>query len=100
MSDPLTRIRDDKYLRDAARTLVDADIQHLRYGLTHQGLTGRVMGWLKDGASEVYEEALDVAADNKGALAALLAAVALWFARNPLLSLFGIEHDESDEDDA
>ena len=45
---------------------------------------------LAEGASDVYDEALDVARDHKGALAAIAAAMILWFARNPVLAtLFG-----------
>jgi hypothetical protein len=40
------------------------------------------------GASDVYEEAIEVASDHKGALAAILAALGLWFARHPILEAF------------
>ena len=39
-----------------------------------------------------------MAENNKGALAALLAAVIVWFARNPLLSLLGLGEEEEDEE--
>ncbi|MBX7457273.1 hypothetical protein K3152_03350 [Qipengyuania sp. 1NDH17] len=96
MSDRKTRMLEDKYLRDSARALVDADIKHLKADLAHKGVGDRIMDRAKEGALDLYEEAIEVAEDNKGALAALLAAVAVWFARNPLLSLLGLEPDEAD----
>ena len=33
------------------------------------------------------------------ALAALIAAIVVWFARHPILELFGIDTDADDEDD-
>ena len=98
MSDRKTRMLEDKYLRDSARALVDADIKHLKADLAHKGVGDRIMDRAKEGALDLYEEAIEVAEDNKGALAALVAAVAVWFARNPILSLFGVEPDEADED--
>ena len=75
------KMLEDKRLRDAARALVTADIENLKSDLADR---------LAEGASDVYDEALDVARDHKGALAAIAAAMILWFARNPVLAtLFG-----------
>ena len=98
MSDRKARMRADRHLRDSARALVDADIKHLKADLAHKGIGGRIMDRAKEGAFDLYEEAIDVAEDNKGALAALVAAVVVWFARNPILSHFGLEPDETDDD--
>ena len=98
MSDRRARMLEDKYLRDSARALVDADIKHLKADLAHKGIGGRIMDRAKEGALDLYEEAIDVAEDNKGALAALVAAIAVWFARNPIMSLFGIEPDQTDDE--
>ena len=78
------KMLEDKRLRDAARALVTADIENLK------GPGARLADRLAEGASDVYDEALDVARDHKGALAAIAAAMILWFARNPVLAtLFG-----------
>lgn len=80
----------DRHLRDAARALVDADLKNLRADLAAKSIGERAVDRIAGGASEVYDEAIEVAADHKGALAALLAALALWFARHPILeALFG-----------
>ena len=101
MTDRRARMIEDRYLRDSAKALVEADFDHLRTGLMHRGLTERAFDKVRRGAVEIYEEAVEVADDNKGALAALIAAVVVWFARNPLLSLFGLgeEDDSADERD-
>lgn len=98
MTDRKTQMLEDKYLRDSARALVEADIEHLKADLAFKGVGGRIIDRAKEGALDLYEEAVEVAEDNKGALAALVAAIAVWFARNPILSFFGLasEGDEAD----
>lgn len=95
MTDRLARMLEDKYLRDSARALVEADIEHLKTDVSQKSLATRAMERAREGATELYEEAIDIAEDNKGALAALLAAVVLWFARNPILEMLGFasHHD-------
>ncbi|MXO85220.1 hypothetical protein GRI38_04175 [Altererythrobacter aurantiacus] len=92
------QLREDRVLRDAAYGLVRADIKHLKENYQQKGIAERGADKLKEGATDVYDEALLVASDHKGALAALIAAIGLWFARNPILSaLFGEEYDEDEE---
>lgn len=81
-------------MRDAARALVAADLKNLRADLSVKSLGERAAGRIADGASDVYDEAIEVASDHKGALTAIVAALALWFARHPILeALFGEESD-------
>lgn len=98
MADRKTRMLEDKYLRDSARALVDADIQHIKADFAAKSLGQRAMDRVAEGAMDLYEEAIDVAEDNKGALAALVAAIVVWFARNPILSAFGLGSDEEDDE--
>ena len=88
------QLREDRHVRDAARALVEADMQNLRADLSVKGLGERAVDRLTDAAGEVYDEAVEVAADNKGALAAILAALLLWFARNPILDALSGENDD------
>ncbi len=87
--DDWNRVLADRYLRDSARALVEADFEHLRSNLAGKTLASRAVDRLSEGASDLYEEAVELAEDNKGALAALLAAVLVWFARNPIFELLG-----------
>lgn len=96
MSDLRARMVEDRYLRDSAKALLEADIEHLRNGLSQRGLTERAFERVKESAVDIYEEAVEAAEDNKGALAALIAAVVVWFARNPILSLFGFGAESDD----
>lgn len=89
---------EDKYLRDSARALVEADIEHIKADFAHKGLGERAMDRVTEGAMDLYEEAIDLAEDNKGALGALLAAIVVWFARNPLFELLGISNVEEGGD--
>ena len=43
MTDRKARMLEDKYLRDSARALVNADIQHLKADLAHKGVGERVL---------------------------------------------------------
>lgn len=94
MSGARQRVIEDRRLRDAARAVVETDWAHLKADYAAKGLGERAIGRISAGAQEVYDEALDVAADNKGALAAIVAALALWFARNPILdAVLGDDRD-------
>ena len=95
------RMLEDRYLRDSARALVEADVEHVKTDLARKGFAARTFDTVKGGAIDLYEEAVDAAEDNKGALAALIAAVVVWFARNPLLDLFGLgKGNDASEDEA
>ncbi|WP_133365226.1 hypothetical protein [Qipengyuania sediminis] len=94
MSDPRQQVIEDRRLRDASRAVLDADWAHVRADYKAKGMGARALARISAGASDVFEEARDVAADNKGALAAIVAALALWFARHPILdAVLGDERD-------
>lgn len=98
MTARLAQMIEDRHVRDAARALVEADIQNLRADLSAKGIGERAVDRIAEGASEVCDEAIEAAADHKGALAAIVAALVLWFARHPILeALFG-EDEERGED--
>lgn len=83
---------EDRNLRDAARAVVETDLRNVRDGLSTKSIGERAASRIAEGASDVYDEAIEVASDHKGALAAIIAALALWFARHPILeALFGEE---------
>ena len=98
MTDRRARMLEDKYLRDSARALVEADIEHLKSDFSHKGFAERAMDRVREGATDLYEEAIDVAEDNQGALAALIAAIVVWFSRNPILELLGFDTGEEDDE--
>jgi len=92
---------EDRSLRDAARALVEGDIAHLRTDLSAKGIGERVIGTMGEGATDVFERATEAADNHRGVLAALIGAVVLWFARNPIMDLFAddeTDHDVAEED--
>ncbi len=93
MSNPLERrMIEDKALRDAALALVRADVDQLRADLAVRNLGSRLAGRVSEGASDMLDEAADLVDNNRGVLAALVAALLVWLARNPIMGLF--EEDE------
>lgn len=99
MTNARLRMIEDLHLRNSAKALVEADIAHLRADLAERGLGARAADRIAEGATDVYDEAVEVAADNKGALAAIVAALVLWFARHPILeALFGEDADGRDDE--
>ena len=99
MNERKLRMLQDRHLRDSARALVEADFEHLKADFAAKSLGDRAMDRVAEGAVDLYEEAIEMARDNKGALAALLAAVVVWFTRHPLLAILGIDSDPEDEED-
>lgn len=90
-------MQEDKELRNTARSLMQADVAHVKNIFSGPSLGKRVAGRIGDGASDVLETAGQKANSHRGILAALVSAVVLWFAREPLLALFD---DAADTEDA
>ncbi|MEO1731552.1 MAG: hypothetical protein AAFR64_12540 [Pseudomonadota bacterium] len=88
---------EDRALRDAAKTVLLADIEYARTSLSGKAVAGRVVGRIGDGAKDVFEVAKDQADGKRGLIAGLIAIVALWFARRPLLEMFGFVSDQLEE---
>ena len=97
MTDRRLRMVEDKHLRDSARALVEADVEHIKADFANKGMAKRALFRLRENAGELYDEALDVADNNKGAVAAVFAALVVWFARNPLLDMVGLGIEQDDE---
>lgn len=97
MTNRRLRMLEDKHLRDSARALVEADVEHIKADFANKGMAKRALFRLRENAGELYDEALDVADSNKGAVAAVFAALVVWFARNPLLDMVGLGIEQDDE---
>ncbi len=91
---------EDRALRDAARDVFMADIQHARTSISGKGIATRVGSRVGDGAKDVFEVAKVHADDNRGILAALLGALVLFFAREPILEIFGITPSSAPDNDS
>lgn len=98
MTDELERqLREDRMLRDAARALVEADVANLRASLAGRSISSRIIDRIGDGAADVLDEAVAAAENNKGMIATLIAAIVLWFARHPIMDLFGDETSTTED---
>ncbi|MDJ0977537.1 MAG: hypothetical protein QNI87_03295 [Erythrobacter sp.] len=104
----MTRLPDefheDRALREAAREVLLADIEHARGSLSGKAVakrvTGGISGRIADGAKDVYEVAKGHAYDQRGILAILIALLAVWFAREPIMEVLGLaEPTDADGDE-
>ena len=93
------RLAEDKALRDAALALFKADLALVRADLDERGVGGRIADRVGESTMDMLDEAVDYAEDNKGKLAAAIAAVIVWFGRGPILAAIGGLLGD-DEDDA
>ena len=82
------RLAEDRKLRDAARAVLVADIDHARSSFSAKGVADRVGTRIGDGAVEVFDLAKKKAGSNGGIIAALIGAMILWLGREPLLEAF------------
>lgn len=99
MSAELERqLREDRMLRDAARAMVEADVAHLRASLAGRSIPTRIADRIGEGASDAMDEAVELADQHKGMIAAAAAALILWFARHPLIALLLGEDKERPAD--
>lgn len=88
--------KQDRALRDAALAVLVADIEHARVSLSGKAVAARVVGTIGDGAKDAFELAKGHADDNRGFIAALIAVLALWLARVPLLEILGVREPDGD----
>lgn len=92
------QVTEDKTVRDAAKALVMADVAHIKNDLAQRGIGARVADRIGDGAVGVFEEAVEVADNHRGALAAIVGALILWFARNPIMAVFSSDEPDTASD--
>lgn len=87
-----SRYVEDRALRNAARAVLTEDVEVLRGSLAEEGIASRVSSGVasristrvKNGASDVWEQASTHAGERKGILGVVIAAVILWFLRAPI----------------
>ena len=96
MSKLLQQMREDRQLRDSAKSVLLADIDHTRSTFSAKGMAERVGGNIGEGVKDVFHTAKIHADDNRGLLALLMGALLLWFARGPIGEILGLEETEHD----
>lgn len=75
----------DRANRKAAWSLFEGRLAQVKEDLAARSIKGRIIAKAKDDALAVADEAVAVAKDNKGLVAATIAALVAWMFREPLL---------------
>jgi len=96
MTDLYQRLREDRQMRDSARAVLLADLEHARSSFSAKGVAGRFGERISEGAMDVFETAKVHSEDNRGIIAALMGAILLWFGRGPILDLLGLSNAEGE----
>ncbi|MCB2078864.1 MAG: hypothetical protein KDE55_14350 [Novosphingobium sp.] len=100
----------DRAVRNSARRLFDERLALVREDMEARGVGGRIADKLGDEARDAFEEAVEIANDNRAIVAGTIGALALWILRNPIIGwidgLLGgnagdeqIDLDEKDDSD-
>lgn len=89
----------DRALRDAARDVLMADIEHAKAAFSGKALAGRVTGRIGDGAKDALDVAKGHAGEHRGLIAGLIALIMLWLAREPVSQWLGFGDEDSDSAD-
>lgn len=88
--------------RNSVRNDFDTRLMQVRTDLEARGVGGRIADRVSEEARETFDEAVDVAAESKTIIAGTIAALVLWFMRNPIMAmlenLVGTEDDDPEED--
>lgn len=76
----------DRAARDVARAAFDARYGAIKADMEERGLAGRVLDETMEKARGALDEAVDVAESHPGVIGGTIAALALWFLRNPIIA--------------
>ncbi len=101
MADIEQQLREDRALRDAAKRLVTAGIDHVKGDMAEKGVGSRLFERVKDGAAEMAESSADYASSNRsqvgtGIAFGLLAFVG-WLFRDQLADAINAALEEAGE---
>ena len=87
----------ERAIRNAARDEFDMNLEQVKADLDARSVGGRIADKVSEEARFAYEEAVAVAQDNKGVLAGTLAALLVWFLRNPIIQALDSLLDDKGE---
>lgn len=87
MSKSEQRLDEDRANRRAARGLFDQKLAQVKADFAARGVGARIKAKTADQGKAALAQGLDVAKESKGIIAGTIAALLLWFLRNPLLEL-------------
>jgi hypothetical protein len=82
----MLKLASDRLARDAARERFDEKLKQVREDLGARGAGGRILDRVTEDARDMFDEALDVADENRGVIAGTIAALMIWFFRSPIIA--------------
>jgi hypothetical protein len=98
------RVESARAVRDAARGAFDLRLARVREDLDARGVGGRIADQIGQDAREAFDEAIEVADQNRGVVAGTIAALAIWLFRHPIIAaiegLMGLSNGANDEEEA
>ncbi|GEM_PF-631679 len=85
------KLLEDRAMRDAAKSVIGADLDFIKADVERQGIASRITETAKDRTKTMAAGALDLAEENKGSVTAgaafALAGIAAWIYRKPIMDL-------------
>lgn len=87
MNEAERRLSEDRAVRRSAKGLFDKRLAQVRADYEARGIPARMKAKATDETIKAVDQALDIASESKGIIAGTVAALLLWFFRNPLISL-------------
>lgn len=88
------QLREDLAMRDAARALLDSDVEHVRSLVSPAQLREQAGQQVSDKAGQALQVAGEQANAKKGYIAAAAGALILWLARSQIQALFDTVSDK------
>ncbi|MEQ1542104.1 MAG: hypothetical protein HOO94_00855 [Novosphingobium sp.] len=86
MTEAERRLMEDRSTRNAARGVFDTNLAQVKADLEARSIPGRIADKADREVREAIAAGLDVASESKGIIAGTLAALVLWFFREPVLA--------------
>ena len=87
MTDAESRLAEDRANRKVARGLFDSRLTQVKADLAARSVPGRIKAKATDEMAKGIEQGVTIAKESKGIIAGTVAALALWFFREPLWAL-------------
>lgn len=80
------QVRAEKTRRDEARRRFETRLANVKNDLEAKGIGSRIAGKLGEDAKEALDQAIEIADENRGVVAGTVAALMVWFMRNPIIA--------------
>jgi len=98
MNDLKHRLQEDLAIRDAARSILSAQLARIRQGFSGERIGAKLADRFGDGLLTAVGKAGDAASKNKGMLATAIGLIAMAVALKPIMNLLDQQPGESAKD--